>query len=541
MSTRSTNPLTWWELLRLGLAGGEYAEKRVPELIASAIASHQDENALVGIISDWLRRNLIDENHTALIFGVARVIRSRGGRFFVAAAETLETLPAVAHELRQTSEMQNGTNDERRARLSAAIADHFTNTFQAAKDRLAHIPIALGGNTMSDPSTPQPTGGVLRSLGSSLSNLFSGAGHIAGRIAEVALVISGYVMAGIGLCVAYLVVCVAIAWNYPENMDAFAWKSFYVLVGAPVIVMILGVIFGRVGRVIQLGSFGTLAFFSSALILIAFAVATVTGIVVNNDAWGTVVMLMVVATVWDRVVWGLTQKFLGTPGFFLQFLPRFLDDFRIDAADATALANYWRDSNAIEKITIPVAGAINAGALIVTVLKLWQQPLPFLLAVGLLGLELAVSAIYIRMNIRLSGENDYPAWLGMKDVIKAWMKRLYDSSMTSTVAIPIVIVVILAFAGIVGGSKAHSWWTKGREASVSIVERTAGVVSDGTSKGLDAVERHVGSGTKATSGSKPAGTVEANQPKTMTKAQKAAAIKKYCDDNPIDQTSTCKK
>lgn len=490
MATRNARLLSLWELLRLWLAGGEYAEKRIPELIASLIAKHQDDNALAGVISDWLRHNLINENHTALLFWIARVLKSRGGRFFFAAAEALEALPDIAEEMRRKPEMQRGTAEEQRHRLSAAIADRFTNTFHAAKDRLTHIPIAIGG--IVNPSPPSPSGGWLSGWGERLSNLFSGVGSVAGRIAEVALVISGYVMAGIGLCVAYLVVCVYIAWNNPQDMDAFAWKSFYVLVGVPMIIMIFGVIFGRVGRVIQLGSFVTLAFFSSALILIAFAVAAIAGIVVNNDAWGTVVMLMVVATVWDRVVWGLTQKFLSTPGFFLQFLPRFLDDFRIDAADATALAGYWRDSNAIEKITILVAGAINGGALVITIIKLWQQPLPFLLAVGLIGLELALGAAYIRMSIKLSGENDYPAWLGLKEPIKKWMARLYSSSMTSTVAIPIVIVAILALAGIIGGSTVHSWWSKSHEVGVSAVERTAGVVSNGGSQVLDYAERTVG-------------------------------------------------
>ena len=83
------NPLSFWEIFRLWMAGGEYAEKRIPELVATMVAQHQDENAIVGVVSDWLRSHFVDENQTAATFWVAKVIRRRGGRFFVAAAADL--------------------------------------------------------------------------------------------------------------------------------------------------------------------------------------------------------------------------------------------------------------------------------------------------------------------------------------------------------------------------------------------------------------------------------------------------------------------
>lgn len=472
---------TPWEILRIWMAGGEYAEKRIPELIATMIAQYQDENAIVGVVSDWLRAHFVDENQTAATFWVAQAIRRRGGRFFVATAEALETLPAVADELRTHPDIQSGTPEERRAKFGAAISDRFRNSFEAANARLAHIPTALGG-TVSDPSRP--------SVGQRLSSFFAGAATVAGRIAEVALVVTQYVIAALGLCGAYLIACVAIAWSHPvwmPTMDKFAWWSFYLLVGVPIAFMILGILAGRVGAVIQLASWSWLTILSSSLLVIAFTVASVNGIIVNNDAWDTVTMTLVVTVVW-WIVWALVQKFLSTSAFFLHFLPRYLDDFKIDKADAEALAGYLKESGTFDKISVPVASAISGGMLLLTVLKLWMQPLPLIQATGLIGLEVLMSGAFIRMNIRLSNEHDYPSWLGLSPLIKKWMARLYQSSMTTAAVAALLIVLGVGLAGFIGKDRVEQWWTSGRDSTLSGVERTGEVISHSAQRLATAVD-----------------------------------------------------
>lgn len=488
------HPFTLWELIRLWIGGREYAEKRVPEIAAALIFAHQDENAIAGTISQWLRENLTDENHVAAVYGVARIIKGRGGRFMHAAAEALEALPPTAEEVRRTPAIQNAASlEERRARFGAAMSDKFNQAFESAKNRLQHLPIPsfnipTGGHVPDNNSSS--SGGWFSGLGASLSHISSGVGDIASKITEVALAIGQFIVAGIGICAAYLLLCVAIAWNFPSAMDAFAWWSFYLLTGVPIALTILGLPFGKHGTVLQFASLAFLVCFSSSLVVIAFAVAVVDGVVVNNAAWGTVVMLIVVTVVW-WVCWAIGQKVVATPGFFLSFVPKFVKDFSINKAEAEELAAYWKKSNTFDKISVTVAGAISAGVLVLTIIKLWQQPLPFLLAFGLLALELLIGGAFVRMSIKLSDEQDYPAWLGLKDVIKTWMRRLYTSSMTMAAAVLIVIALVIGTASFLGDSTAHDWWTNFRTTSVSTTEYTAKAVDQGVRRTADAVEERI--------------------------------------------------
>jgi hypothetical protein len=460
------------------MAGGEYAEKRIPELMAMMIAQHQDADAVAGVISDWLRTHFVDENQTAATFWVAKAIRRRGGRFFMAAAEALETLPAVAEQLRTHPDIQSGTPEERRTKFGAAISDKFRESYEAAKERLGHIPITLGS------SMPSSTG---PSLGERLSGFFASASAMGGRIADLALTASQFVITGLGLCVAYLIACVVIAWKHPEMMDAFAWQSFAWLVGVPTVGMIVGILgmpFGRIGGIIQIMSLATLSLISSSLLVIVFTMAPLCDIIAYTNGsivvtkephWGTIAMTLVVLTVW-WVVFSLLQKFLATPGFFVKFLPFFINDFSIDAQEAKALADHWNNSNAIDKIIVPVASVVSTGMLVLTALKLVVQPLPLILAVGFLGMQFLMVGVFVRMNIRLSRESDYPGWLGLGPTIKKWMGRLYESTMTTAL---LVVTLLLLGAGVVGfitTDRAQSWWTHGRDSTLNGAERAGEAV-----------------------------------------------------------------
>ena len=486
---------TVWEGARLWIAGGEYAEKRVPELLAKLIARHQDENAIAGIVSDWLRKNLVDENHVAAVYGIARLLKGRGGRFMIAAAEALETLPAVANEVQRMPAIKNASSTEERGRLfGAAMSDKFNAMYGAAKARLQHLPIPH--NTSGGHVADTVTSSTQSASGGWFSGVTSGIGDVASKITEVALAIGQFIVAGIGLCAAYLIVCVAIAWNYPSAMDGFAWLSFYVLTGVPVALTIIGLPFGKHGTVLQFASLAFLVCLSSSLIVIAFVLAAVNGIIVNNAAWGTVIMLIVVTIVW-WVCWAIAQKAVATPGFFISFVPKFVKGFSINKTEAEELATYWRVANTLDKISVTVAGAICAGILVLTIIKLWQQPMPFLLALGLLALELLIGGAFIRMSIRLSGEHDYPPFLGMKELVKKWMHRLYTSSMATAAAILIVIALIIGVASFLGDSSARDWWTSFRHGSIEAVEHSVKMLDDGarnagqsTSSGTDRVTEY---------------------------------------------------
>lgn len=488
-----------WEVIRIFFIGGpEYAEKRIPELLARLVASHQDENLLAGLLSDWLRNNFVNEDHIAIAYGIARFLRNSGGRFMLAAAEAIEALPATAHELRQTPAIQNAPNaQERSARFGAAMSDKFNSVYGAAKNRLQHTPIPhlnhpLGG-PVSDPTSSPSTGWF--------GGITSGLGDVAGKITEVAHAVGQFVVAGLGICAAYLLLCVVVTWNYTNSMDAFAWGSFYLLTGVPIALAIIGLPFGKHGTVLQFASLAFLVCFSSSLVVIAFALAVVSGIIVNNAAWGTVLALIVVTLVW-WVCWAIAQKVVATPGFFIKFVPKFVKDLSINKEEGEELAAYWRESNTIDKISVTVAGAIYAGVLLLTIMKLWQQPLPFLQALGLLAVELLIGGAFIRMSIKLSGEQDYPPWLGLKDVVKKWMHRLYTSSMATAAAILIVIALIIGGASFLGDSNARGWWSNFRQSSISATEysakavdngvrRTADVVSNGAEKAADYTEEKI--------------------------------------------------
>lgn len=484
MATRNARLLSLWELLRLWLAGGEYAEKRIPELIASLIAKHQDDNALASVISDWLRHNLIDENHTALLFWIARVLKSRGGRFFFAAAEALEALPDIAEEMRRKPEMQRGTAEEQRRRLSAAIADHFTNTFHAVKDRLGHIPIAVGG--IVNPSPPSPpsspsSGGVLAMLSGASTNLTEGASKVLKEGANVAIDSARLVMFLIGAAALWCLFIVMMTIFVPGTMYYVAWISLVVFIAVPAVLMMGGALKEGVGTLVQVASTGFLLFWTSTMELVTFALATGRAVTLQQGMWDLNFMLVVILVFWDRAIMALTQKLIGIPGSELQKMWAKRDG-EYSPAEQKANKDYWDRQIFLTGISVSVCVAVN----IAVIMILWESqrfnPIDFDLFVIVAAVQLVLGATYVRKNIALWRNGD--AGVHMDDNAKRWNDRYYNGAQWTQ-----FLVTTLALIALVGNRFVpDSWGTNVESSTIRAVE----VVGNGGSQVLDYAERAVG-------------------------------------------------
>ena len=486
MAARNVRILSLWELLRLWLAGGEYAEKRIPELIATLIATHQDSNALAGVISDWLRHNLINENHTALLFWIARVLKSRGGRFFVAAAEALEALPDIAEEIRHKPEMQNGTAEERRLRLNAAVADRFTTTFHAAKDRLAHIPIAIGGIVNSSPPSPS-SGGILAMLSGASSNLTDGAKKVLKEGADVAIGAARLVMFLIGAAALWCLFIVMMTIFVPGSMYYIAWASLVVFVAIPAVLMMGGAFKEGVGTLIQVASTCFLLFWTSTMELVTFALATGRAVTLQQGMWDLNFMLVVILVFWDRAIMALTQKLIGIPGSELQKMWAKRDG-EYSPAEQKANKDYWDRQIFLTSISVSVCVAVNVAVIMI----LWESqrfnPIDFDLFVIIAAVQLVLGATYVRKNIALWRNGD--AGVHMDDNAKRWNNRYYNGAQWTQFLVTTLALIVLVGNRFVP----DSWGTNVESSTIRAVE----VVGNGGSQVLNYAENAVGTPAAAT-------------------------------------------
>lgn len=541
MST-NPNPLTLWEGIRLWIAGGEYAEKRVPELIASAIANHQDDNALVGVISDWLRVNFIDENHTALVFGVARLLKARGGRFFMAAAEALEALPDIGEELRRTPEMQNGTPEERRARLNAAVADRFKSTFQTAKDRLAHIPTALGGTTVSTPSSPSSSGGWFSGWGSTISTFLNGAGGAlgttviaAGSALDVTIRFFGF---WIAIAILYCMGIGIAVFVFPTWIGFIAKLTFVILVGTSAIA-IAGFAFKHGGSILQSAVGAVLALIFSSMLVIAFVIATVAQIVmmlmttgysdeVGYSSWLMFIAAIVITIAWCRIGVGITQKLVALPGVGTKTIAALANDGVVDESEQRGI-DLSQNITLID-ISITVAGAISVMWVFLTFMQMSVFPIPFPLGVFLLTCEGLIVCAYMRMGSKLHRKTAVQDHL--QPSAAKWSTAIYNGSLRAAAYIGAVgLLLVAGWFGV--------WWLgrSAEKAPEGNASRVTHIAEVGTSKALDYAEKAVGVPSTEEVREETV-EAEAPQPKAQTKAEKYA---QYCAEHPTDHSYPCDK
>lgn len=500
------------EALRGVIGGAEYEEGRGPELAAIVIANHQDTNALAGGISSWLRRNFRNENSAVVVFAIARLMKLTNNRFMMVAAEALEAVPKAARELRMLPEMQNGTPDENRERLGTAIGEKFTETYQAVSSRFNNLPIT--GGYMAEASSLASS--ILSSLNGAGTHLTEGAKKILKEGAEATIAGARIVMFFIGAAALWCLFAVMMTIFAPSSIYYIAWASLVVFVGVPALLMMGGAFKDGIGTVIQAVSTGVLMFWSSTMELITFGLAAGRAITMEQGWWDINFMLVVVLVVWDRAVMALTQRLIGIPGAELQKAWAMRDGVYSEA-EKKANDEYWKKQIFLTGISVSVCVAVNVVALMIFWESYQFHPLNFDLMVIISAAQLFLGATYMKKNIALWREGD--SGVHMNDSAKRWNDRIFNGAQWTQ-----ILVASLGIFVLVGNHYVpDSWGTNVGNGTVRAVE----VVGTGASKGIDAAESYVGSG-GATSGPKQTDVVQANQPKTMTKAEKKArALEAY--------------
>lgn len=451
------------EILRLLVGGREYREKRFPELIADLVASLQDENALAGVLSDFFRTHFIDENETAMVFTVGRLLRARGGRWIVI-AEVLEAVPDISEEMRRRPEMQIGTPEERQALLKEAIATRVGEKFEEVKARLPADTTAV----------QEPGPGLRERFTALLGGMGSGLGEMAKTLFGLALLAFQFVAFWVGASVLYLMLAVFVAFVFPAWMPLFAWISFIVFVGIPAVAMMVSAPFGRAGAAFQAAAGTLLAYFSSSLLVIVFTLAALCAVATGTEHYGILCMGQIIVVVWDRVIFGLTQKAAGLPGFFAKGIAA-ISDGKITEEEVKGFAAHWKDNTFLVVISVTVAGAINAAWLLVSLIAIFQNPLFFPLGVGMIGLQLVLGGAYVRMALKQGRDGEYSKHLGLEAHIKTWSHRLYNGSMITSVAAPLIAAALICGFFFVKEENASQWFNDLRASSVEAVSRTTSV------------------------------------------------------------------
>ena len=514
MSTK-TSLNVFEEAIRGVIGGAEYEEGRGPELAAIVIANHQDSNALAGAVSGWLRRNFLDENRTVLVFAVARLMKLSRNRFMAVAAEALEAMPKVARELRVLPEMQNGTPDENRERLSEAISRKFTETYHAVSDRFNHLPIT--GGPMAD--TPTLGKDILSSLSGASTHLSDGAKKVLKEGAEAAIASARIVMFLIGAAALWCLFAVMMTIFVPASIYYIAWISLVLFVGVPAILMMGGALKEGVGTVIQAVSTVVLMFWSSTMELVTFALATGRAVTMQQGMWDLNFMLVVILVVWDRAIMALTQKLIGIPGSELQKIWAKRDG-EYTLAEQKANKEYWDRQIFLTSISVSVCVAVNVAVIMILGESQRFNPIDFDLFIIVATIQLVLGATYVRKNIALWRNGD--AGIHMDENAKRWNNRYYNGAQWTQFAVPVLAVILLVGHHYVP----TSWTTNVENGTVRAVE----VVGTGASKGLDYAENAVGQPAAQPVQQVQPAPVEARKPKTDKRAEDLEALggASYC-------------
>lgn len=487
----------FWEVIRIFFIGGpEYAEKRIPELLARLIANHQDESLLAGIISDWLRANFTSEDHIAPAYGIARFLKSRGGRFSMAAAEALEALPNTAHELRQMPAIRNAaTPEERRALFGAAMSNKFNQVYAAAKTRLEHLPITHLNANQQEAAMPDRNSPPSESWLTRLSGLFSGAGGTAGNaiVAAGSAIDHGVRILGLLIALAglYCLALVVMVFACPEWIEGIALGSFVIMVFVACVTALWAAT-RHGGSIIQGAIALTMALIVNTVLLLAFDIANIAQAVmmlsmsqgelddVSYWCWLLLLAGLVMTLIWDRVGVAITQKLLNAPGVGTRLVRALLNDGRVDAAERAEID--LSNNIMLIDISITVGAVISVLWIILTFILIVVKPIAFPLWATLLLCEILLVGAYGRMGAKLHRKNAVQPHL--QAAAEKWSNRIYEGGMNLTVyggGIGLVIIMIW-------GVGYYMW----RNATDDTTSRLTNVAASAKETTLEYVEEKIG-------------------------------------------------
>lgn len=463
--------LTFPELMRLILSGGEYRKKRGPELLANWLEDHQDENALAAVLSDWFRENFVDENHTAALFALAAYLRARGPRF-IALAKVIEMIPDISEEVKRRPAITAASTPEERQKLLRE------NMATAVSEKYAAVKATLTSSSNTGDTMPETTdskqawlnkilgglGGLRKSLGETLQDLGT-------DLFTAARYFFQFNALWLGVSVLYLILTLFVTFGPTEAMPWYARASFLFIVGVPAMCMIVGAFMGRRGAALQAAAFYLLWFFGSTLLVITFTLTAVSTIHTKVPSYDILCVGQIVVVVWDRVVMGITQKGLGLPGFFAKFIHA-ASDGKISEEEVKDFAAHWKDNTFLVAISVTVAGAINVAWLFIMIVTIVENLVFLPIGVGIIGLQLLLGSAYIRMALKQGREGEYSKHLGLEKYIQTWSHRLYNGSVMTSVLAPLLALVLILGYFFFSEPVASQLWTAFRNTSRNAVSET---------------------------------------------------------------------
>jgi hypothetical protein len=193
----------------------------------------------------------------------------------------------------------------------------------------------------------------------------------------------------------------------------------------------------------------------------------------------------VIVVVWDRVVIGILQKLLGMPKFGTLLIGAFLNDGVISDEEKKSIDTAMAKNITLVSISVLVAGAINAGwFLIVLVQTFASEGVFFPVGVLLIALHLVLGSAYVRMSLKLSRPDDYPAHLKLNGFIEKWAHRLYNGSIITSIAAPLIALVLICGYFFLSQHTASTWWNDFR----SNIGRGGNVVNEKMQDGVEWLE-----------------------------------------------------
>lgn len=342
--------------------------------------------------------------------------------------------------------------------------------------------------------------------------------------------------------------CVGIAtaiFMAPTWIGFIAKATFLVLIVGSCLA-IIAFAFKRGGSIVQTAIGAVLALVFSSMLVVAFVIAAVAQNVqmfwmtpeeiakVGYVMWLMLIGGLVITFVWDRICAAITQKLLAAPGVATKITAALKGDGAVDAPQTQI--DLSQNATLID-ISITVTAVVAVLWIPLSIMQMVFLPIPVPVGEFLLTVEVMLVCAYVRMGAKLHRASNVQPHLQASAA--SWSTRLYNASMTVAGYAAVVGIGLIACWGLWRGAQ-HMWG----DAPVVTASRAGHIVAAGVSNGFDYAEEAVG--VPATQPAQQVQQVqptpvEVHKPNTMTKKQKAAAIKKYCDDHPVDQSITCKK
>ncbi|MFA6018166.1 MAG: hypothetical protein WC776_03215 [Patescibacteria group bacterium] len=365
------------------------------------------------------------------------MLKKRGTRLFKVVAEVFEWLPVICDEIRELPEIKNATNiQERRDRFGEAASKKFKEKFEAAVALLPPIDPNIGANMTNAASSISAD--LMARLKATLDGLGTSTGSLLEKIGVEVKEAARVTQMIIGGMIFYTLVIGLVTLFKTTWMAAIAWTALVLLIGVPTIFMVLGGL-KKDGEGVQLSSSLFLAFVSTTLLVITFGLAGIGLTVVNEGSWKIIAAGPVIFLVWDRVVWGITQKLLNVPKFAALVIGALANDGTIEPNERENLNAFMRSSMALVRISITVVAVACLIWTLIIIIQMVQDPLPFLPAALLCAIHVALVGAYTRLSLGLWKENDWAKHLDI--VAKGWGVKMLNNAWRMWIAVPIMFVV----------------------------------------------------------------------------------------------------